>query len=284
MESQPGSGRQAKPPSFRLHVIMFNGIVTLMENEQIPLADTTANLALLLPREAFKEIILMLCRALPAPESDDPADRVRRDRAAMAGVASLHPVNAAEGRLAAQFVAVDAWSMDCLRQAEACREEPGTVRRCLAQSVSLIREGKSSLRLLLRLQEARRAAAKDEAASDEAAWAEHAAIGMMAEALYPKRRLPDMPPIETYPPETCPAETHPSETFPEHAPPAVSCDAKSLPQTRAETQARFPEPAVTKHVQGAALAGLDEAVQGSDCPAGDSRRTGRGGEPGLKLR
>jgi hypothetical protein len=273
MESQPGSGRQAKPPSFRLHVSAFNDMVTLMENEQIPLADTTANLALLLPREAFKEIILMLCRALPAPESDDPADRVRRDRAAMAGVASLHPVNAAEGRLAAQFVAVDAWSMDCLRRAEACREEPGTVRRCLAQSVSLIREGKSSLRLLFRLQEARRAAAKDEAASDEAAWAEHAAIGMMAEALYPKPA----------PAEPSPTETLPAETRPENAPPCVSCDAENLPQTGAETQTRLPGANMKNDAREPRFDSLGER-HASSCPHLGTVGLPDVGVPGLKLR
>ncbi len=79
---------------------------------------------LLLPREAFQEIILILRGALPPPLSEDPAEEIRRDRAAMAGVAALKPVNAAEGRLAAQFVAADAWAMDCLRLAQVKRREP----------------------------------------------------------------------------------------------------------------------------------------------------------------
>ena len=56
-------------------------------------------------REAFHEIILILRGALLPPVSDELADWARRDRAAMVAVAALQPVNAAEGRLAAQFVA-----------------------------------------------------------------------------------------------------------------------------------------------------------------------------------
>ena len=71
---------------------------------EIP-ADPQPDLARLLPREAFGEIIVILRGALPPPTSEEPAAQVRRDRAAMAAVASLRPENAAEGRLAAQFVA-----------------------------------------------------------------------------------------------------------------------------------------------------------------------------------
>ncbi len=136
-----------------------------------------------LPREAFQEIILVLRGALPPPLTGDPADEARRDRAAMAAVAALRPENAAEGRLAAQFVAADAWAMDCLRLAQVKRREPDLAHKCRAQAMSLMREGKSSLRLLLRLQAARQKVEADEAASGRAAWVEHGAAGMMAEAL-----------------------------------------------------------------------------------------------------
>ncbi len=137
----------------------------------------------LLPREAFQEIMLTLRSALPPPAVDDPLVWARRDRAAMAGVAALLPVTAAEGRLAAQFVAADAWAMDCLRLAVERRREFEVARKCRAQAMSLMRESKSALRVLLRMQAARRAVEADEAASGQAAWAEHAAVGMMAAAL-----------------------------------------------------------------------------------------------------
>ena len=53
-----------------------------------PLSD----LALLLPREAFYEILWMLRGVLPPPLTEDPAEEARRDRAAMAAVAGLLPV------------------------------------------------------------------------------------------------------------------------------------------------------------------------------------------------
>jgi hypothetical protein len=153
-------------------------------------ADAQPDWGRLLPREAFQEIILILRGALPPPVSDDPADEIRRDQAAMAGVAALQPENAAEGRLAAQFVAADAWAMDCLRLAQERRLELEIARKCRAQAMSLMREGKSALRVLLRLQAARRARESDAAAAERAHWAEHSAMGMMAEALSPAPEAP----------------------------------------------------------------------------------------------
>ena len=150
--------------------------------------------ARLLPRDAFAEIILILRAALPPPVSDDPADLARRDRAAMAAVAALQPANGAEGRLAAQFVAADAWAMDCLRLAAERRREFDIARKCKAQAMSLMREAKSALRLLLRLQAARQAVEGNEAAANRAAWAEHAAVGAMAEALRTTPAAPDPAP------------------------------------------------------------------------------------------
>ncbi len=145
--------------------------------------DPHPDLAQSLPREAFAEIILVLRGALPPPMTDNPADEARRDRAAMAAVAALRPENAAEGRLAAQFVAADAWALDCLRLAKEKRREIEFAYKCRAQAMSLMREAKSSLRLLLKLQAARRVVEADAEKADHAARAEHGAAGMMQEAL-----------------------------------------------------------------------------------------------------
>ncbi len=145
--------------------------------------DPQPDWALLLPREAFHQIVFTLRRALPPPVSDDPAELVRRDRAAMAAVASLLPETAAEGRLAAQFVAADAWAMDCLRLAGERKREFEVARKCRAQATSLMREAKGALRALQGLQAARRKIAGDEDAAGRAAWAEHAAVGLMAEGM-----------------------------------------------------------------------------------------------------
>ena len=146
------------------------------------------NWARLLPRDAFAEIILVLRGGLPPPGLDDPdqmtpQDWARRDRAAMAAVASLQPENAAEGRLAARFVVADAWSLDCLRLARERRHEPDVAQKCKAQAMSLMRESNRAMSLLLRLQAARRAIETDAAEADRAAWVEHNAGVAMGEAL-----------------------------------------------------------------------------------------------------
>ena len=124
---------------------------------------------------------MILRGALPQPVSDNPAVRVRRDRAVMAVVGALLPVNAAEGRLAAMFVVAETWAMDCLRQARERRLEFRIVHQCRAQAISMMREAKSTLRELARMQAKR--AKRDGNENEQAAWVEHGVVEMMAEAL-----------------------------------------------------------------------------------------------------
>ena len=150
-----------------------------MENLHSAPPDAPTDFSLLLPREAFQEILRTLRGCLPPPEGELAEDWERRDRAALAKAAALRPETAAEGEVAAQFVAAAAWAMDCLRQAVERRLEFNVARKCQAQAASLMRESKSALRLLLKLQAERSAFATDTEAADRAAWAEHAAFGMM---------------------------------------------------------------------------------------------------------
>jgi hypothetical protein len=143
----------------------------------------SADLSHVLPREVFSHVILTLRAALPRPLTESEKDGALRDRAALAAVAALLPETAAEGRLAAQFVAADAWAMDCLQLAYERQREPRIAERCRAQAMGMMREGKSALKALERLQAARRALAKDEAALGRAEWVEHAVVGMMADGL-----------------------------------------------------------------------------------------------------
>ena len=145
--------------------------------------DLQPDLAQLLPREAFYEILWMLRRQLPAPLSDDPVELERRDRSAMGAVASLLPVTAAEGRLAAQFASAGAWARDCQRLAAERRREPRVASQCLAQSVSLMRESRAALRELRQMQKERRCREADSEAASRAEWEEHSAVGMMRGAL-----------------------------------------------------------------------------------------------------
>ena len=145
--------------------------------------DPLPDLSRLLPREAFHEILWMLRRSLPPPLSDDPAVLARRDRAALATVASLLPVTVAEGRLAAQFASSDAWARDCQALAAERRADTGWARKCLAQSASLMRESRAALRELRQMQRERRKREADSEAAGRAEWEEHSAAGMMRGAL-----------------------------------------------------------------------------------------------------
>jgi hypothetical protein len=136
-----------------------------------------------LPRDALHQITRVLHGSLPSSLTDDAADDVRRDRAAIASVASLKPDNAAEARVAAQFVMADAWAADCFRLAREPGLEPESARRCRAQGMSLLRESKSSLRALHRLQAERRIEEADEKKAGRAAWAEHSVATILTEAL-----------------------------------------------------------------------------------------------------
>ena len=146
-------------------------------------ADPQTDLARLLPREAFHEIMTILRNSLPEPVCDTPKNGARRDRAALQAVAAFRPVNAAEGRFAAQFVATDAYAQDCLRLARERRREPDVARRCAAQAISMLRESKGAVRLLLWLQAKRRVIEADEDASERATWAEYGATRMMEAGL-----------------------------------------------------------------------------------------------------
>src|SRR6266849_1948915 len=113
------------------------------------------HLALQLPADAYYHLVRSLCLTLPPPLSDNPDDLARRDHAAIARIAALVPANAAEADLAAQFVAASEQWKDCLRLAQLSETTPEPAAKCRAQAISMMREAKSALRLLLKLQEAR---------------------------------------------------------------------------------------------------------------------------------
>src|ERR1700731_1869941 len=111
-------------------------------------------------------------------------------RSSITRIAAPIPANAAEADLAALFVAASEQWKDCLRLAQLSETTPERALKCRAQALSMMREAKSALRLLLKLQEAR-----EKREADNAAWTEHCAIGLMAEALSPQpaMRAPPAP-------------------------------------------------------------------------------------------
>jgi hypothetical protein len=174
--------------------------VPLMET---PSAATRPDLALQLPRDAYWMLIHTLHTSLPPPPSDDPEAIGRRDRDAIAQVASLLPVSAAEARLAARYTAADAQAHECLRLVRLYPTDVMQVLKCNAQAATMWRQSDSALRALQRMQAARFKRDSDPAAADRAAWTEHCAQGLMADALHggPAAFEPAPPP----PPEPEPA-------------------------------------------------------------------------------
>lgn len=141
------------------------------------------------PREVVEDIATMLRGALPPPADDTPTAWARRDLAAMETVVCLQPANAAEARLAVQFVALDAHSSDCLRQAREQHKQPKAALKCMAQATKMMRESKKALNLLMQLQARRRATAKFQAAANRAAWAEYNALERKKYALAAAAKL-----------------------------------------------------------------------------------------------
>ena len=171
---------------------------------------TTQDLSLQLPRDIYWLIVHTLHKLLPPAPTDDPDAAARRDRAAIAEVASMLPGNAEEATLAAQYVATKAFALHCL---QAARDHPGDVAclvKCTAQAARMTHEERGLRTLLQRLQAERRKRETNPAATDSAAWVEHCAIGLMAQA------LPDPPP--TAPPP--PAEPPQAAEQPADEPPA----------------------------------------------------------------
>src|SRR5579862_349565 len=107
-----------------------------------------------LPADAYYHLVRTLCLTLPPPPTDSADDLVRRNHAAITRIAALVPANAAEADLAAEFVAASEQWKDCLRLAQLSATPEGALK-CRAQALSMMREAKSALRLLLKLQEAR---------------------------------------------------------------------------------------------------------------------------------
>jgi len=172
---------------------------------ETPSAATRPDLALQLPRDAYWMLIHTLHTSLPPPPCDDPEAIARRDRDAIAQVASLLPATAAEARLAARFVAADALAHECLRLAELYPTDVTQVLKCSAQAATMWRQSDSALRALQRMQAARSKRDSDPAAADRAAWTEHCVQGFMADALHggPAAFDPAPPP----PPEPGPADS-----------------------------------------------------------------------------
>ncbi|HET7883857.1 MAG TPA: hypothetical protein VFL55_23420, partial [Acetobacteraceae bacterium] len=155
----------------------------------------------------YWQVVQYLRTSLPPPATDAPEDLARRDRAAIAEVASLLPGTAAEATLAAQYVAANAQAMDALRELRAHAADPSFAMKCNAQSASMMRQARGAIGTLQRMQDRRRKMEANAAAASQAVWAEHCAAGLMMQELPGAApvELPE-PPAAPPPPEPEPAE------------------------------------------------------------------------------
>jgi hypothetical protein len=159
------------------------------------------DLALLLPRDMYYQLIHTLRVSLPPPVTAIPEDIARRDNAAITAVACLLPANADEANLAAQYVAASAQGLECLRLAREHPPDAPLALKCSAQAASMMRQARGFRSLLLRVQAVREKREADNASLDKAAWIEHCAVSLMADAL---GRTPPAPMPEPPPPPSAP--------------------------------------------------------------------------------
>jgi hypothetical protein len=90
--------------------------------------------------------------ALPAPEPDTPERRAVRDSLAIATVAAMRPMDAAQAMLAVQAVLHDAHAMECLRVSSEPGMDVRAILRHRAQAAKLMRGADQSRRTLLDIQ------------------------------------------------------------------------------------------------------------------------------------
>jgi hypothetical protein len=183
------------------------------------------DLARQLPADVYYRVVHDLRAHLPPPEPDTPDEVARRDNAAIAKVAALLPVTAAEADLARQAVSASTYAADCLRLARQHRNDPKPYLQSVAQSASQQRQSMRALTLLQRMQAERRRQDADDAIAGKNSWIEHIALDYMARAL---DRPPPRPPAT---PEPSPSPSPPPAT-PEPSPPA----SPPTPADQAEPQ------------------------------------------------
>lgn len=105
------------------------------------------------PGDDFHRLIFNMLRAtLPPPLTDSPEEAASRDRTITDAIASLHPANADQLLLAAQYIAATIQALDCLRSARKAPDDEALQKRCSARSASMLRESRGARSLLFRLQ------------------------------------------------------------------------------------------------------------------------------------
>jgi hypothetical protein len=154
-----------------------------------------------LSAQLYYQVVYTLIDLLPPPLDDRPEVLCNRNRAAIAKVAALLPVNANEADLAAQCIAARAQAEDILRL---LRQHAGDIEltmRLNAQYGSMVRTSLSVLGKLTRMQAVRQKREAIEGAANADAWAQHIAERSMlvlvdADAKARQAARPQAAPVE----------------------------------------------------------------------------------------
>jgi hypothetical protein len=142
----------------------------------------------------YYQVVYTLTDLLPPPLDNTPDALRTRNRAAIAKVASMLPVNANEVDLAAQCIAARAQAEDILRLLRENTDDIHLVMRLNAQYSSMVRTSLSVHGRLMRVQAARQKREAIEGAATEDAWTLHIAEQSMLKVAEPHIERPNPAP------------------------------------------------------------------------------------------
>lgn len=152
-------------------------------------------------RDSYRQLVLTLRAALPTPIPNTPEAVSRRDYAAIAEVASLHPANPAEAAIAAQYVAANAQAMDFLGRARSAGTDRDLGLKFGARAIDMMRQAQGAIQLLLQVQATRQNIDADNTATGTVAGAAKPTAQILTAT--PALNAPSVqPPVRTTSPET----------------------------------------------------------------------------------
>lgn len=155
--------------------------------ETSPPPHPTTNLS----TQLYYQLVYTLTDLLPPPLDGSPEALRTRNRAAIAKVASMLPVNANELDLAAQCTAARAQAEDILRLLRQNADDIALVIRLNAQYASMVKTSLSVHARLMRVQAVRQKREAIEGAATEDAWTLHIAEKSMLKVAEPDIKRPN---------------------------------------------------------------------------------------------
>jgi len=139
----------------------------------------------------YDQLVYTLTDLLPPPLDDSPDALRARNRAAIAKVASMLPVNANEADLAAQCIAARSQAEDILRLLRQNADDVALVIRLNARYASMVRTSLSVHGRLMRVQALRHKRDAIEATAKEDEWTLHIAEQSMLKVADPTPKPPE---------------------------------------------------------------------------------------------